>query len=1079
MKKHFLLFVLMTLLPLAAWAETDISGATVTFASKTYQGDDTTAPTETVKVGETTLTRGSDYTIAYYSDAECTQAATIRNAGTYYAEIRGAGDYEGYKSGLSFNIKKASLSVTIGNASKVYGTPDSDVELLWAPSSSFKPGDDEDNVIITGMTISRFDPSENVGYYNFTVSGATSQNYTIVTSGTSNLTITPKEVGLTWTNTSLTYNGTAQAPTATATDLVGQDVVNVIVTGAQTNVGSYTATASALDNANYKLPAAKTQGFTIGAKEIGLTWTNTTLTYNGTAQAPTATATGLETGDVVNVTVTGGQTNAGSHTATASALDNTNYKLPTANTQQFTIGQKEVGLTWTNTSLTYNKKAQAPTATATGLETGDVTSVTVTGAQTNVGSYTATASGLSNTNYKLPSSATQEFAITAKALTISAEAKSKTYGANDPPLTFTQSGLVAGDAITGSLSRDAGENIGTYTINQNNLTAGNNYTITYNSALLTITVATATVTADAKSKTYGAADPALTATVTGLKNGDAANVISYTISRAAGENVGTWTITPAGEATQGNYNVTYVPANLTINKKALTITADDKSKTYGEADPTLTVSYDGFIDGESNTNLTTQPTVTRAAGNDVGTYTITASGAASGNYDISYVQGTLTINPKGIIITAENKSKIYGEDDPAFTYTVIGLEEGDAITTPPTFAREAGNIVGTYAITPSAAVAGNYSITYVNGTLTINPAPITLKAKDQTIPQGGSISNTVNDVTITSGALKYTDALTAFNINLTKTKTAVGTHTGDITLTASNANYTITTLAGNLTITAAATLALVDNDDAFQLIKDYAGQTLPVTIKFAARNKHRGYGSNPSETYPWKAERWTTLVLPFDISVADLSKALGYAVVNVIDPSRTHVSGTSSEFYGKFTMKGGNDYHAGQADADTKLAANKPILLKIADAIDPTKDYDFGSQTIVAPADLTMNAGGGATFVGTYANKTVTGTDGATTIWFMNGNEDGWQYIDSGSSSSWTIVPFEAYIDMSASSASEMVFYFEDIDGSVTAIKSVDADKMNRKLNAEGWYTLNGVKLQNAPTEKGIYIKDGKKVVIK
>ena len=244
-------------------------------------------------------------------------------------------------------------------------------------------------------------------------------------------------------------------------------------------------------------------------------------------------------------------------------------------------------------------------------------------------------------------------------------------------------------------------------------------------------------------------------------------------------------------------------------------------------------------------------------------------------------------------------------------------------------------------------------------------------------------------------------------------------------------------------------------------------------IKFAARNAHRGYSATVTETYPWIAEKWTTMVLPFDISVADLSKALGYAIVNVINPEKSEVSGTGSKFYGMLTMKGGNG-------KDDVLAANKPFMLKLAGDIDPTKQYEFGKRTIVAPSDLTVDAGKSVKFTGTYAAKTVTKADNAA-IWFMNGNEDGWQYIGASSSASWTIAPFEAYIDMSSASASapNMTFFFEEIDGTVTAIKSINAENLNKNMSREGWYNLNGVKLQGAPTQKGIYIQNGKKVVVK
>ena len=81
---------------------------------------------------------------------------------------------------------------------------------------------------------------------------------------------------------------------------------------------------------------------------------------------------------------------------------------------------------------------------------------------------------------------------------------------------------------------------------------------------LTVNPAAVTVTASNATKVAGAADPAFTATVSGLVNGESADLISYTVSRAAGEDVGVYAVTPAGAANQGNYAVTYVPGTLTI-----------------------------------------------------------------------------------------------------------------------------------------------------------------------------------------------------------------------------------------------------------------------------------------------------------------------------------------------------------------------------------------------------------------------------------------------------------------------------------------------------------------------------------
>jgi len=169
------------------------------------------------------------------------------------------------------------------------------------------------------------------------------------------------------------------------------------------------------------------------------------------------------------------------------------------------------------------------------------------------------------------------------------------------------------------------------------------------------------------------------------------------------------------------------------------------------------------------------------------------------------------------------------------------------------------------------------------------------------------------------------------------------------------------------------------------------------------------------------------------------------------------------------------------------LKANKPFIVKTAE---PIKDaVEFGEQTIVAPVDkdgnfdaaaLSVDADkdGNVKFTGIYASKTVKPEDNKA-FWFLTGSHDRWYYI--GNNGSWEILPFEGFIDMRGvpASARNMTFYFEDIDGTTTVIKGVSTEDIDSKQNAEGWYNLNGVKMENAPTQKGIYIKDGKKVVIK
>ena len=233
-------------------------------------------------------------------------------------------------------------------------------------------------------------------------------------------TIAPKEVSLAWSGDSFTYNGQPQAPTAEAENLVEGDTVNVTVEGAQTNVGTYTATATGLDNANYKLPAEATHSFTINQKELTLTWdSEATFTYDGEPHVPNAKISGVIGTDAVKLSIDGAETNASNEAYTATAkIDNANYKLPDNPTQSFTINQREVTLSWSEDILTYNKQEQAPKAEAGNIVEGDTVNVTVEGAKIDAGTYTATATALDNENYKLPAEATHSFIINQKELTL-------------------------------------------------------------------------------------------------------------------------------------------------------------------------------------------------------------------------------------------------------------------------------------------------------------------------------------------------------------------------------------------------------------------------------------------------------------------------------------------------------------------------------------------------------------------------------------------------------------------------------------------------------------------------------------
>lgn len=211
-----------------------------------------------------------------------------------------------------------------------------------------------------------------------------------------------------------------------------------------------------------------------------------------------------------------------------------------------------------------------------------------------------------------------------------------------------------------------------------------------------------------------------------------------------------------------NYQKSTNTVLINVQRKPLTITADNKSKTYGATVPDLSVTYTGFVPGQTNTVLTTQPTLGTAvtAATPVGNYPITVSGGASANYLITHVDGMLTVTPAALTITADNKSKLYGAALPALSASYSGFVNGDtagSLTTPPSLTTTAtvASSVGTYSITATGAVAANYTISYVPGTLAVGAASSVASvavSRNPTVPgQAVTLSCSVGSIPPASG----------------------------------------------------------------------------------------------------------------------------------------------------------------------------------------------------------------------------------------------------------------------------------------------------------------------------------------
>ena len=236
---------------------------------------------------------------------------------------------------------------------------------------------------------------------------------------------------------------------------------------------------------------------------------------------------------------------------------------------------------------------------------------------------------------------------------------------------------------------------------------------------------------------------------------------------AANKNVGEYALTWT-DATSANYDINMIttaekPGKLSIEPKALTITAVSQTKNVGTIDPAITFTISGYAGSEKKADaITTDPVFQRAAGETAGEYAISLKTAAvtkanyTANYVVSIVEAGVITNGIKFTITAGkpmltilNQTKVYGAEDPATiaapvmgtNFIVTGLKAGDeSLLDGIQFERAAGETVAnTYAITLKGTVdlGSDYEpLTVIPGTFSITPAPLAIVINDQTVNKG-------------------------------------------------------------------------------------------------------------------------------------------------------------------------------------------------------------------------------------------------------------------------------------------------------------------------------------------------------
>jgi hypothetical protein len=543
-------------------------------------------------------------------------------------------------------------------------------------------------------------------------------------------------------------------------------------------------------------------------------------------------------------------------TVTAGSLSAANYSFTSFVDGALTVTPAPLTVTASPASMVYGSVVPALSDTITGFVNGDTSSVvsgspslttTATSSSPVAGSpypITATTGSLSAANYSF-SFVNGALTVTRAPLAVTASPASMVYGSAVPVLPYTITGFVNGDTsgvvsgspsltTTATSSSPVAGNPYPITITAGSLAAENYSFTSFVNSSLTVTPAPLTVAASPASMMYGLAVPALSYTITGFVNGDTSSIVSgspsltttATSSSAVAGSPYPITVTAGTLTLSGtNYSLTsFVNGALAVTPAPLTVTASPASMVYGSAVPSLSYMVAGFVNGDTTSVVSGTPSLTTTAtssspvaGNPY-PITVTTGSLAAANYSFtSFVNGALTVTPAPLTVSASPASMAYGSAVPALGYAITGFVNGDTSSvvsgspSTTTTAKSSSPVAGSpypITITAGSLAAANYNFTsFVNGALTVTPAPLTVTASPASMVYGSAVP--ALSYTLTGFVNGDTASVVSGSPSLTTTATSSSAVAGNpyaITVTTGSlaaANYSFSLVNGVLTVTPA------------------------------------------------------------------------------------------------------------------------------------------------------------------------------------------------------------------------------------------------------------------------------------
>jgi gliding motility-associated-like protein len=834
--------------------------------------------------------------------------ASVPAGSTFNITPEGGGDNNysfNYVNG-TLTIVRAPLIAKAENKSREYGVENPPFTIAYTGLLN-----NDDPGVVTGLVTKVLGPGVNAGEHTIELTGGSATNYDVtVQNGT--LTITKVLLVIIGNELTKVYGQINPELTFRYIGFRGNDTDAAVnpkptvttVAGTNTGVGVHTFSLAGGSSINYTI-ALFPGSLTITKAPLTVKVDNKSRPYRDANPPTTLTYIGLKGSDgpgvVTQLTITGpGATpasDAGIYPITLSGGTATNYELTLQN-GALTVNKAVLNAKADNKSRLYGQENPAEfTITYTGfLGPDNLNNITITrptatttaDSHSKVDSYLIIPSGGTATNYSF---SYQNGTLTVDPAPLIARANDRTrmYGqANPAVFTITYTGFVNDDDVTDISPPTASAPLagpastpGTYTIGVNDGSA-TNYTLTRQSGTLTIAKATLTAKVENKTRQYGSAPLPNTITYTGFVGSDHAGSPGFVAPLMTGDGttttssspVGTYTVNLSG-GTSSNYAFILQSGTVTITQASLTARVDNQSRDYGDTNPDFTITYTGFVNGNTPASIT-KPTITTAAGptSPVGIYDVTLSGTTT-NYAFTFVNGTLTVNKATVTIHAENDTKVYGDENPPLTVSYSGLlnnETIDVIDTAPTAGTiaTAASPVGTYPITASGGLDNNYKFTYVPGTLSISKASLTATADNKQKFYGDE--NPENTITYTG--FVNGDGPTSITEPGASTTATTTSPLGDypIVLTGGSAtNYTLTLQPGTLSI-------------------------IPALLTVTAENKARTYGaSNPPLTLSYSGFTSGHSIADLDVvpvvsTMATTGSAAGTYAINVsggVDPNYT------------------------------------------------------------------------------------------------------------------------------------------------------------------------------------------------